>query len=300
MHKIEVSLKTHLPDARGLGLAKDIQDLGISTVSKVNVVDIYWLDAELTPEELDIICRHLLADPVTQDYQCFTSPIAKTKSEVNKQFHTVEVAYNTGVTDPVEGTILKAVRDLGIEGVNRVKTAKRYLIQGKLNTHQLETICGRLLMNPIVEHIIQPGQVVFPQNPQYKFKLNQVDIFGEDKKGLEEAKKQFDFSEDELQAIIAYFQKQGRIPTDVELETLAQTWSEHCVHKTFKGSIKFGETTIDNLLKSTIMKASAELAKPWCLSVFVDNAGVIDFDGRWALCFKVETHNHPSAVEPYG
>ncbi|MEK7354565.1 MAG: phosphoribosylformylglycinamidine synthase subunit PurL, partial [Chloroflexota bacterium] len=85
-----------------------------------------------------------------------------------------------------------------------------------------------------------------------------------------------------------------------ELETLGQTWSEHCVHKTFKGRITFGTAIIDNLLKSTIIKATRQLAKPWCISVFEDNAGVIDFDGKWALCFKVETHNHPSAVEPYG
>ena len=58
--------------------------------------------------------------------------------------------------------------------------------------------------------------------------------------------------------------------------------------------------TIDNLLKNTIIKATQELNKPWCLSVFEDNAGVIEFDDHWALCFKVETHNHPSAVEPYG
>ncbi|MFC1864813.1 phosphoribosylformylglycinamidine synthase subunit PurL, partial [Chloroflexota bacterium] len=113
-------------------------------------------------------------------------------------------------------------------------------------------------------------------------------------------RQQFGFTDDELQAIIAYFQQQGRNPIDAELETLAQTWSEHCVHKTFKGKISFGGMTIDNLLKSTVMKATEELDKPWCLSVFEDNAGVIDFDGRWALCFKVETHNHPSAVEPYG
>ena len=84
------------------------------------------------------------------------------------------------------------------------------------------------------------------------------------------------------------------------LETLAQTWSEHCVHKTFKAKFNYDGTTIDNLLKSTIIKATHELNKPWCLSVFEDNAGVIEFDEQWALCFKVETHNHPSAVEPYG
>jgi len=296
MHRIEVRLKPHLPDARGLSLVRDIYDLGITTVSSVRVVDIYWLDADLTPAQLDLICPRLLADPVTQDYQCEPSPLDK--SGVGSDYHTVEVTYNAGVADPVEDTIMKAVRDLGVESVSGVKTAKRHLIQGQLNARQLETICSRLLVNPIIQHIVKPEQSVFLQNPQYRFRLNQVDIL--DNVGLAEVRKQFDFTGDELQAIIAYFQEQGRKPTDAELETLSQTWSEHCVHKTFKGSINFSGLTIDNLLKSTIMKVTEELEKPWCLSVFEDNAGVIDFDGRWALCFKVETHNHPSAVEPYG
>src|SRR4030042_984605 len=104
----------------------------------------------------------------------------------------------------------------------------------------------------------------------------------------------------EMRIIQGYFKKLGRKPTDVELETLAQTWSEHCIHKTFKAKITLGKKTIDNLMKSTVMRVTRELNKPWCLSVFKDNAGVIDFDGRYAICFKVETHNHPSAVEPYG
>jgi phosphoribosylformylglycinamidine synthase len=104
----------------------------------------------------------------------------------------------------------------------------------------------------------------------------------------------------ELKHIQGYFSKLGRNPTDVELETLAQTWSEHCKHKTFKSRIRLGEQVIDNLLQSTIMRVTEELNKPWCLSTFKDNSGVIDFDGRYALCFKVETHNHPSAIEPYG
>ncbi|MFC1896993.1 phosphoribosylformylglycinamidine synthase subunit PurL [Chloroflexota bacterium] len=296
MHRVEVQLKPHLPDARGLSLAKDIYDLGITTVSNVRVVDIYWLDADLTPDKLDLICHRLLADPVTQDYRCEPSP--SDTGEINNERHTVEVAYNAGVADPIEDTIMKAVRDLGVEDVRGVKTAKRYLIQGALNANQLETICSRFLVNPIIQHIVKPEHPVFPQNPQYSFKLTQIDILND--AGLAEVRKQFSFTEDELQAIVAYFQKKGRESTDAELETLFQTWSEHCVHKTFKGSIKFSGLTIDNLLKSTIMKATQQLNKPWCLSVFEDNAGVIDFDGRWALCFKVETHNHPSAVEPYG
>ena len=296
MHRVEIYLKSHLSDARGLSLVRDIADLGITTVSNVRVVDIYWLDADLTPEELNLICRRLLADPVTQDYRCEPSP--SDESGISSDYHTVEVTHNAGVIDPIEDTIMKAVRDLGVADVSGVKTAKRYLIQGQLNARQLETVCSRLLVNPIIQHIVKPEHPVFPQNPRYEFILNQIDI--RDDTGLAEVSKQFDFTGDELNAIVTYFREQGRKPTDAELETLAQTWSEHCVHKTFKSKISFAGVTIDNLLKNTIIKATEVLAKPWCLSVFEDNAGVIDFDGHWALCFKVETHNHPSAVEPYG
>ena len=120
------------------------------------------------------------------------------------------------------------------------------------------------------------------------------------KPALEEIRRNYTFSEIELAAVRDYYKKLGRNPTDIELETLAQTWSEHCVHKTFKAKITYDGKTVNNILKSTIARVTKELDKPWCLSVFVDNSGVIDFDGKWALCFKVETHNHPSAVEPYG
>ena len=295
---MEVRLKSHLPDTRGLSLVRDIHDLGITTVSDVCVVDIYWLDADFGADELDLICRYLLADPVTEEYRWQST--FQDEGRPGTGYLAVEVAYNAGVTDPIEDTIIKAVRDLGVEGLRAVKTAKRYLLRGQLDEHELETICSRLLVNPIIQHVVKQKRLRFPENPQYKFKLEQLDLLEADKAGLKEIGQQFDFSHDELQAITACFREQGRNPTDAELETLAQTWSEHCVHKTFKSTIKFGDTIIDNLLKSTIMKATEELAKPWCLSVFEDNAGVIDFDGRWALCFKVETHNHPSAVEPYG
>lgn len=109
----------------------------------------------------------------------------------------------------------------------------------------------------------------------------------------------------EMKAIQSYFDKLGRNPTDVELETLAQTWSEHCKHKTFSGVIEYEESgrgarTYDNLLKSTIMRVTQELDKPWCWSTFQDNAGVIALDEEWGIAFKAETHNHPSALEPYG
>ena len=109
----------------------------------------------------------------------------------------------------------------------------------------------------------------------------------------------------EMQVIQDYFRRQDRDPTDVELETLAQTWSEHCVHKTFRGIIEYIENDqapviIDGLLKTTIAEATNKLDRDWCVSVFVDNAGIIAFDDNYNIVFKVETHNHPSAIEPYG
>ena len=316
IHRVEVRLKNHLPDAQGQSLVRDIRDLGIDTVSDVRVADIYWLDADLSPGELDLVGHGLLADPVTQEYRCFTSdadnrespPSAAPSSQGDgdaggeaagkgRDFHTVEVAFNAGVNDPVEESVLKAVRDLGIKAARAARTSRRYFITGQLDDGQVEAVCSRLLVNPIIQHVVQGENVGFPKNPEYNFKLETVDILGADEAGLSG---RFGFAGDELQAIIGYYKRQGRNPTDIELETLAQTWSEHCVHKTFRGKFVLNGQTIDNLLKSTIVKATRELDKPWCLSVFVDNAGVIDFDGRWALCFKVETHNHPSAVEPYG
>ena len=158
MHRIEVRLKSHLSDTRGLSLVKDIYDLGITTVSNVRLVDIYWLAADLTPDKLDLICHSLLADPVTQEYRCELS--SQGTGEVGTGYYAIEVAYNAGVTDPVEATIMKAVRDLGVEGVRAVKTAKRYLIEGQLNKHQLETICNRLLVNPIVQHVVEQNQLL--------------------------------------------------------------------------------------------------------------------------------------------
>lgn len=298
LYRVEVWLKNHLPDARGLSLVKDIYDLGITTVSNSRVADIYWLDADLEPHDLALVYHSLLADPVTQEVRC--GPISRSEGKVGLDCHIVEVAYNAGVTDPVEDTIMKAVVDLGIREVKAVKTARCYLIEGRLDEYQLETICNRLLVNPIIQHLVTVEPKSFPVSPQYEFNLEEISILDVDEFKLMGIGRLFGLTNDELRAITNYFSCQRRNPTDAEIETLAQTWSEHCVHKTFKDRIKFGDTTIDNLLKSTIMKVTEELNKPWCLSVFEDNAGVIDFDGRWALCFKVETHNHPSAIEPYG
>ncbi len=136
------------------------------------------------------------------------------------------------------------------------------------------------------------------------FELFEVNLAGARDKDLTKISGELGLalSLDEMKAIQGYFLKQKRNPTDVELQTIGQTWSEHCYHKTFKGDIVASDGTLiaRNLLKSYIAKATEELDQPWCLDVFRDNAGIVDFEKGYAVAVKVETHNHPSAVEPFG
>jgi len=104
----------------------------------------------------------------------------------------------------------------------------------------------------------------------------------------------------EMKTVQTYFKRKNRNPTDVELQTIAQTWSEHCFHKTFKGKIRIDNKEIHSLFKTYIAKATQEINPRWCFSVFEDNAGIIRFDRGYGIAAKVETHNHPSAVEPFG
>ena len=104
----------------------------------------------------------------------------------------------------------------------------------------------------------------------------------------------------EIKAVRNHFTKRGRNPTDVELQTIGQTWSEHCFHKTFKDKIKFDGKEIDGLFKTYIAKATKKINPHWCFSVFEENAGIVEFDKGYGIAVKVETHNHPSAIEPFG
>ncbi len=294
MYRIEIWVKEGFTDPRAGGLLKDITDLGVNTVRRVRVSNVYLLEGRLEEKELLSICRDLLADPIVEEYTYRDVPRPP-------DARLVEVAYNPGVMDPVEESVRKGIRDLGIGGVTAVRTAKKYLLWGDITDATLQSISDKLLVNSVVQHIVARREAVALPPATYRFSRQTIDLKSMDDAALMAlSKDRFWLNLEEMKIIQDYFKGLGRDPTDVELETIAQTWSEHCIHKTFKARIKLGRTTIDNLLKSTVMRATRELDKPWCLSVFKDNAGVIDFDGRYAVCFKVETHNHPSAVEPYG
>jgi phosphoribosylformylglycinamidine synthase len=145
----------------------------------------------------------------------------------------------------------------------------------------------------------------------YQFKLENVpirDLAGEQLVALSKART-LSLTLVELGTIQRHYRDLGREPTDIELETIAQTWSEHCSHKTLTGRVIYtdedGTRQFNNLLKETIFAATQQIrqelgADDWCVSVFRDNAGVVKFDDQHHVAFKVETHNRPSAIEPYG
>jgi phosphoribosylformylglycinamidine synthase II len=137
-----------------------------------------------------------------------------------------------------------------------------------------------------------------------RFELTEINILEADNRQLLTISNELGLALNlqEMQAIKQHFSGLKRNPTDIELQTIGQTWSEHCFHKTFKDSIisPNGQLLSKSLFKDYIAKATKELNPPWCISVFEDNAGVIDFDKGCAIAVKVETHNHPSAIEPFG
>ncbi|MCX5678109.1 MAG: phosphoribosylformylglycinamidine synthase subunit PurL [Candidatus Omnitrophica bacterium] len=295
--RIEVAEKDGFYDAVGESVKHDIRDLRINCkVKEVKTVQVYLLDGTIDEYSVKKICENLLIDPITQKYSYRGNVLDE------RSFKAVEVAYNAGVMDPVEESARKAIRDLGVSGVSAVKTAKKYLIKGNLSYSQIHSIAEKILYNKVIQHAVKGSSEIPLEPPPYRFALKHIYILGANDQKLKKLSKegQLFLSLDEMRVIKKYFVKLGRNPTDCELETLAQTWSEHCKHKTFRGLIEYEGAIINNLLKNTVMKVTDELNKPWCVSVFKDNSGIIRFDEKNNICFKVETHNHPSALEPYG
>jgi len=308
--RIAVYYRDGMNNAAAEGLETQIQhDLGIQGVSVI-IQDIYYLAGALTAEATHRIADELLTDPITQEssFQKFPPELDQAPAEARSGIP-VEITCRPGVMNPLAASALKGISDLGIRSVEKVLTARAYFLQGASDA-QWATITHELLMNPVIEMEVnagllqkllagslpsKPAQVVtVPLRAASDTRLQQVSAQG-----------QLSLTLEEMRAIQTHFRGLDRDPTDVELETLAQTWSEHCKHKTLRGQIVYTDETgrkrvIDDLLKQTVMRATEELAKPWCRSVFRDNAGIIDLDEETCACVKVETHNHPSAIEPFG
>ena len=301
--RFEVFSRSDFSDVHGQSVLEDIKELGISLVQAVQSAKVFLIEADFDEDFAKRVARELLADPVCEEYYIGRSgpPAGLARATL------IEVHLKSGVTDPVAESVMAAVADMGIEA-GHVRTARKYVLLGEMSQNQIETIAKKILSNDCIEDCVI-GNEAEPPSPHikpYEFQITHWPICDLDDDALMALSKEKDLFLNliEMQTIQKYFQELGREPTDIEAETLAQTWSEHCVHKTLKSSVDMStdgeQVHFDDVLKDTVFKATKQLDKDWCISVFADNAGVVEFDEDSAVCFKVETHNHPSALDPYG
>jgi phosphoribosylformylglycinamidine synthase subunit PurSL len=273
----------------------------------------FLLEGDLSREQAEALLGELLLDALVEigrvgELNAFTSY----QNNGHCLTSVATVLLKAGVMDPVAESVVAAARDLGI-ALDSVRTFRRYYAPSAIAADAKKILFGRVLANEAIEQVID-GPLHLDHltlGSDYEFKLVTVPMRELDDAGLTKLSRegQLSLSLAEMRTIQAHFREAGRDPTDVELETIAQTWSEHCSHKTLKGQIEFRmdgtKRRYTNLLKETIFGATQEIRKrlgadDWCVSVFEDNAGVVKFNDQVNVCFKVETHNHPSAIEPYG
>ena len=289
-------------DPRGASVVANARLVGVDGLTTCRVTRVHHIDGALSAEELDRLCREVLIDPVVDE--------AVIDGVTPAQGRVVEVALMPGATDPDARELERAAANLGLPEI-RVVTARRYDLIGDLSDTDVATLTRRLLANDTIE-ISTEGELPaeFAGAASADVRVDDVPLAELSDDDLLRLSKDRVLSLDltEMQAIQAHFAGEGRPPTDAELETLAQTWSEHCVHKTFRARINLthtssdGEVTVsfhDGLLPA-LREATEALDPPWLRSAFVDDAGIVAFDDHHDVAFKVETHNHPSALEPFG
>ena len=260
------------------------------------------------------MAREYLADPIAQRVETALVGDPKLSAYSGTAKQLVHVLLKPGVMDPVAQSTLHMLKGLGF-AADEVRTFRKYWIGGQAadESEVISRLASRVLSNDSIEQVVF-GPLKMDKlsiGAPYSLALTKVPIDQLNDKELMDLSKsgQLYFSLPEMQQIQSYYRQIGRQPTDIELETIAQTWSEHCSHKTLGGRIQYqdenGTRQFTSMLKETSFAATKKIretlgANDWCVSVFKDNAGVVTFDKEDHIVFKVETHNHPSAIEPYG
>ncbi|MBI2423752.1 MAG: phosphoribosylformylglycinamidine synthase [Candidatus Hydrogenedentes bacterium] len=324
--RIEVAIQPERPDPAGHALCEQVrEDLGIA-MAAARVVSVYTIDAALAPGELEQVRAELFTDPIIE-----TSAV---NHALAADFdYLVEVGFRPGVTDNVGKSSLEGIQDtLGrvFSGTERVYTSTQYALKG-VTREEAETIAHNLLANGLIEQwrvcsreelVAQHDAALLPV-PRVTEKsdpaVHTIDLRVDDGALLALSRDMMLALElGEMKAIQAYYAREDVVsmrrgaglpdqPTDIELEILAQTWSEHCKHKIFAADVEYtdasGETrTIHGLFKNYVKATTDAVAQKvdWLVSVFHDNAGLIRFDEDYYFALKAETHNSPSALDPYG
>ncbi|GAB4301714.1 MAG: phosphoribosylformylglycinamidine synthase subunit PurS [Desulfuromonadia bacterium] len=329
IRRIETAIRGEFPDPRGERVRREIHELFGVRLDEVRSVDVYTIDADIDESILETAMAEALCDPVIQ--------LCRADVPVVTDFDwSIEVSYRPGVTDNVGRTAREALENIAgrpFQDDEKVFSSTRWVLWGTLTRDEAELIADRLLANSLIQKTTIVSRGEFAQKPFFEPNLprvtavrepqvREIDLDVSDDELLRISREGvLALSLEEMKVIQGYFRApdvQSRRrevglserPTDVELECLAQTWSEHCKHKIFSAIVDYDDGSgnrqeIRSLFKSFIQKTTADVRrmlgmKDYCLSVFKDNAGVIRFTDDWSLVFKVETHNSPSALDPYG
>jgi phosphoribosylformylglycinamidine synthase len=329
IHRIEIGFQHGVRDAAGEKIRRRIADHLGWEVSRAETIDVYTVEGDLSESQVLDMAHRLLCDPITQRVTV-NEPLASGFDWL------AEIGFLPGVTDNVGKTARETMeayleRPLGSGG--GVYTSRQVLLTGELSRTQVERIATGLLANTLIQRFEirsraqwDAGEAIASRPPRVTqasdMRVAEIDLEIPDEALAALSQERvlvLDLSE--MRAIRSHLRdpkvlaarhRVGLGPriTDVEIEALAQTWSEHCKHKIFNATIHYtddaGRTEVIHSLFDTYVKGATRAVREalgerdWCLSVFKDNAGVIRFDDDWSLVFKVETHNTPSALEPYG
>ncbi|MDP9463017.1 MAG: phosphoribosylformylglycinamidine synthase subunit PurS, partial [Actinomycetota bacterium] len=282
-----MTIRSTTTDPRAATLLADAHALGLTQVTSIDVADLVFVAGGSDRIEL----QELLVDPLLQTGE-WAVPAATA----------IETALLPGVTDASAQAVALAAETIG-SPVAAVATGTRYEVHGDVDDLTMSVLATRLLANPVIERWsvgpIEPTFVDAEATADTGVEL--VEVAGLDDRALSALNRERGLSLDlaELRAIADHFRAAGRAPTDVELETLAQTWSEHCAHKTFRARITAGGQSITPLLQQ-LRAATTAIDAPFLRSAFVGNAGIVSFSEGTTIAVKAETHNHPSAIEPFG
>ena len=327
VNRIEIGFRKNIRDALGEKVKRRIVENLRIDVERVSTIDVFTVEGTLRKAELKQAAEGPLSDPVIQRH-------AINRGLAESFDWLIEVGFRPGVTDNVGKTATEAIELLiGKRTPLRVYTSRQYVIHGKILRDEAERIASGVLANDLIERYeIVEGESWDPKKGMKPYvpkvagvddpRIEEIDLNVSDTALMEiSSHGTLALSLEEMKAIQAYMNDPAVIEarkkvglgakmTDMELEVLAQTWSEHCKHKIFNSFITYEEPDgkrleIDSLFATCIKGSTKEIrerlgADDWCLSVFVDNAGVIRFNEDWNLVFKVETHNSPSALDPYG
>jgi phosphoribosylformylglycinamidine synthase subunit PurSL len=314
--EVEIRPNSNQPDREGARVLSECRALGTQSVRNVRSARSFLIQGDVDRQAVETVAATLLTDTVVESFQINDLQPGggdEAASQANGQDSwLLNVLFKPGVTDNVALSARSALADLGLN-VDAVATCRKYWFNPEAGCDELHRIAERILANDAIEHVVW-GPLWMDSlslGSPYAFELKSVAIreMGDDELMHLSRHGQLYLNLAEMQTIRQHFVDLDRDPTDAELETIAQTWSEHCSHKTLAGRIHYRderqELHFENMLKETIFAATTELRRQfgdddWCVSVFKDNAGIITFDDKQNVCFKVETHNHPSALEPYG